>query len=150
MREIFLAPEPMRDRELCLRLLSTSPDQPSSYIHTYHFGMYLDGVPEIVGDIDLRLGDDSDLLLYSGQVGYGVDPQFRGRHLASRSLQLLLPLARRHGFRELWITCDPDNFASRRSCERLGAVFQGIVAIPARHEFYALGLRHKCRYRLKL
>ncbi len=146
---VSLSPEPMRDGELFLELVGTSPHQSIHFIHAYHFGMFLDGVEEMVGDIDLRLGDDNEVRLYAGHIGYAVDPRFQGRQLASRSLRLLLPLARRHGFRELWITCDPDNIASQRTCERVGAVFHDIVEIPSRHQLYALGLRQKHRYRLR-
>ena len=36
-------------------------------------------------------------------------------------MRLLLPLARRHGLQTVWITCNPDNWASRRTCELAGA-----------------------------
>jgi len=38
---------------------------------------------------------------------------------------------------ETWITCNPDNLASRRTCERLGAIFVDTLG-------------SKCRYRLDL
>lgn len=147
---VFLDPEPMRDGELFLSMLGTTPDDSKHYVHTYHFGIFLDGVPEMVGDIDLRVNNERDLVRYAGHIGYAVDPLFRGRQLASRSLRLLFPLARRHGFRELWITCDPENIASQRTCLRAGAVWHETVEIPPRHELYALGLRQKHRYRLRL
>ena len=145
-----LSLESMLDDDLSLRLISTTPHYARSYLTAYHFGMFLEGRSQPVGDIELRLGNDLDLKLYSGHIGYAVDPEFRGQRLAARSLLLLLPLARRHGFRELWITCDPDNYASRRTCERSGAVLQEVVAIPTSHLLYRLGLRHKCRFLRKL
>jgi tagatose 1,6-diphosphate aldolase len=62
----------------------------------------------------------------------------------------VLPLARRHGFRELWITCNPDNVASRRTCERLGAELIDIVDVPRDNAVYGPGSERKCRYRLAL
>lgn len=143
--EVFLDPGVMREGQLSLQLLGTSPSQGSQSMHTYHFAMMLDGEAQMVGDIDLRLREDP----LAGHIGYAVEPAFRGRQLAARSLRLLLPLARRHGFQYLWITCDPENLASRRICERLGATLVEVVDIPSGHELHALGLRHKCRYRLR-
>ena len=140
MIQEFLPHGPLRDGDLQLRALSLNPTDPP----TYRFGMFVDRRP--VGSIDLRLGEDE----LGGQIGYGVHPSHRGQGLAERSLRLLLPLARRHGFEHLWITCDPDNLASRRTCEKAGAVLQEIVDIPTHHEMYARGHRQKCRFRLAL
>lgn len=148
-RTILQAPltlDSMQDGDLSLRLVSTTPHYARNYLRAYHFGMFLAGESEPVGDIELRLGDDLDLTLYTGHIGYAVEPEFRGQRLAARSLLLLLPLARRHGFREIWITCDPDNHASRRTCEWSGAILQDVVAIPPHHPLYHQGLRHKCRF----
>ena len=140
----------MRDGSLRLELVGTDPHDARLYLRCYYFEMFLEGVPERVGEIELRLREDRDTLLYLGQVGYSVEPEYRGQRLASRSLRLLKPLARRHNLRELWITCDPDNVASRRTCEQAGAVFVETVTLPGTHDLYAVGLRQKCRYRLRL
>ena len=50
----------------------------------------------------------------------------------------------------LWITCNPDNLASRRTCERLGAKLVETVPIPKTHTFYQRGERAKCRFLLEL
>jgi tagatose 1,6-diphosphate aldolase len=104
----------------------------------------------MAGGVGLRVGYTAELELYSGHIGYHVYPPARGRHLAERACRLLLNLARRHEMSELWITCNPDNFASRRTCERLGAQFVETVLIPADHPFYLRGERAKCRYLLRL
>jgi tagatose 1,6-diphosphate aldolase len=61
---------------------------------------------------------------------------------------LLLPLARSHGLMTIWITCNPDNFASRRTCELAGATLVEIVDLPEDNDMYQRGERQKCRYRL--
>jgi predicted acetyltransferase len=104
----------------------------------------------IAGSIGLRIGDTEDLRMYLGHIGYGVFAPARGHHYAERSCRLLFNLARMHGLRELWITCNPENVASRRTCERLGAQLVGIVPVPPRHVLYQRGDRHKCRYRMDL
>ena len=109
----------------------------------YHFWMHITDNAElaIAGGINLRIGNQYDLLMYNGQVGYHVYPPARGRHYAERACRLLFPLAIRHAINPLWITCNPDNFASRRTCERLGGKLVEIVPVPPDHSLYARGNR---------
>jgi tagatose 1,6-diphosphate aldolase len=88
--------------------------------------------------------------MYGGHLAYGVHTDFRGHHYASRACRLLLPLAKRHGMSELWITCNPDNLASRRTCELAGGIFIEIVGLPEDIDMYQEGERQKCRYRIDL
>jgi tagatose 1,6-diphosphate aldolase len=104
----------------------------------------------IAGTISLRISDDENTRLYYGHVGYLVFPPARGHRYAERSLRLLLPLARRHGLRELWITTNPENVPSRRTCERLGGEYVETIDLPRHHPLYQRGERRKVRYRLDL
>lgn len=104
----------------------------------------------IVGAISFRVGSSHSIEYYYGHVGYHVYPAARGRRYAERACQLLLPLARAHGFKTLWITCNPDNLASRRTCEHLGAMLIEVVAVPPGNPLYSRGECVKCRYRLDL
>jgi RimJ/RimL family protein N-acetyltransferase len=104
----------------------------------------------IGGTISLRTSNDANTRLYYGHVGYHVFPPARGRRYAERSVRLLLPLARRHGMNELWITTNPENTPSRRTCERLGCELVEIVELPPGHPLRERGERRKCRYRLPL
>lgn len=102
----------------------------------------------IAGGIGLRIGHNEDIELYYGHIGYHVYPPSRGHHYAERACRLLLPLAKYHGVSPLWITTNPDNLASRRTCERLGAEMVEVVNVPPGHPLYLRGERRKCRYRL--
>ncbi|MCS7033523.1 MAG: GNAT family N-acetyltransferase [Phycisphaerae bacterium] len=104
----------------------------------------------IAGGCSLRISEAPEVQRYFGNVGYHVFPPARGRRLAERACRLLLPLARAHGLRQLWITCNPDNWASRKTCERLGARLIDIVALPPQNILYQRGEREKCRYLLEL
>jgi tagatose 1,6-diphosphate aldolase len=108
------------------------------------------GQDEAIGSIELRIGNTERILMYLGHIGYGVSPPHRGHRYAARACRLLLPLARSHGFESLWITCNPDNLASRRTCEILGAKLVEIVELPRDTSIYAGFERQKCRYRLDL
>ncbi len=135
-------------------------DTSAGRVPQYHFWMRIRpdaGIPEstlppvrIAGGIGLRIGKSRNVEMYYGHMGYHVYPPARGRRYAERSCRLLFPLARAHGIKTLWITCNPDNFASRRTCERLGGVLVSIVAVPEDDPLYHRGDREKCRYRISL
>jgi tagatose 1,6-diphosphate aldolase len=134
-----------------LWLAQFHPGDPlKSHVPDYEFYMKSAGSPETAGRISLRIGTNEFIRLYAGHIGYEVFPQWRGRHFAERAVRLLVPLAREHGLSELWITCNPENGASRRTCERLGAVLAGIVELPPGSDMYDRGERRKCRYRLSI
>lgn len=123
-------------------------------IPAYHFWMRLNPAYhppiEIAGGIGLRIGTNSNIDLYFGHIGYHVYPLARGHHYAERSCRLLFPLARAHGYHTIWITCNPDNIASRRTCERLGGIMTDIVTLPEDNVLYKQGDREKCRYRIEI
>jgi len=147
----FYDPGRLIDAELSLSLVETCPGDPyRNYVPAYRFRMMVDGHPQEVGRIELRVGNTDHIILYAGHIGYRVLPLYRGHHYAARSCLLLLPLARRHGLNPLWITCNPDNYASRRTCELVGATFVEIVDLPKDTEMYQMGEQQKCRYRLDL
>ncbi len=146
-------------RQTLLDFLKIAPggNQPANERNrapAYHFWMrllpqYEPPVP-IAGGLNLRIGDSFELRTYFGNIGYAVYPPARGRHLAERACRLLFPIARRHGMRELWITTNPENVASRRTCERLGGVFVDVVDVPRDNVLYERGEKRKCRYRMPI
>jgi tagatose 1,6-diphosphate aldolase len=142
---------PLRDRDLWLELKAREPENPvRGWVASYRFAMRIDGVDHAVGRLGFRIGCSLTIERYAGHLGYEVSPAFRGHRLAERSCRLVLPLARLHGFQELWITCNPDNWPSRRTCERLGANLVDVVDVPRDSDLYAPGSERKCRYLLSL
>lgn len=145
----FQDPGILTDGGLTLRLAKTVRGDPArELVPTYHFEMLAGGPP--AGAIRFRAQTNSDIELYAGHFGYNVHPEFRGRRYAERACRLLLPFAAAHGITTLWITCNPENAASRRTCERLGATLVEVVTIPEGSGMYRKGDRFKCRYRLDL
>ena len=141
----------LRDRDLWLELRAREPENPArGWVPAYRFAMRLDGVDHAVGRLGFRVGTTHTIERYAGHLGYEVSPAYRGNRLAERSCRLILPLARRHGFHELWITCNPDNWPSRRTCERLGAELIDTVDVPRDSDVFAPGSERKCRYLLAL
>jgi predicted acetyltransferase len=146
---IFIEPGKLQDGELLLVLdRYQMADPEKEWVPTYHFNMVLEGASGVIGGINLRIGNPDRIVLYRGHIGYSVNPEYRGHHFAARSVRLLVPLAAAHGLNPVWITCDPDNLASRRTCELAGAEFVEIIDIPSDEEMYQRGIRQKCRYRL--
>jgi len=125
-------------------------DAASGICPTYHFWMRDHDNPALpmAGAIALRVGGVEDADFYYGHLGYHVFPPHRGRHFAERSVRLMLPLALRHGMDAVWITCNPENTPSRRTCQRLGAELVETVMVPADHPLARRGEHFKCRYRL--
>jgi predicted acetyltransferase len=147
----FLDPGLLIDDDLELILAENIPANPIiDYVPAYRFKMRINHQEKDGGHIDLRVGNNFRLVMYCGHIAYAVEPENRGHHYAARASKLLLPLARKHGMQTLWITCNPDNFASRRTCELAGAVFVEIVDLPEDIDMYLEGERKKCRYRLDL
>ena len=108
------------------------------YIYKHH-GLHK------MGYVSLRLGE-SPSLYYLGHIGYRIDPPFRGQGYARQACELIRPLIREHGLRSVVITTDPDNIASRRTCERLGCVLESIVTVPDEYRVLCSGSESKCRY----
>jgi RimJ/RimL family protein N-acetyltransferase len=102
---------------------------------------------QIAGGIGLRIGHTPDIELYLGHIGYNVQPFARGNHYAERACRLLRPLALAHQMGPIWITCNPDNIPSRRTCERLGCKLVETLPLPADHALRQRGDREKLRFR---
>ncbi len=143
----MLDPGDLRDGDLRLVLESFGP-HPIHKAPTYSFRMTHGETGGEMGSIRLRVGSTPHLERYAGHIGYGVHEAHRGHRYAARSVRLLIPLARRVGLDPLWITCDPENAASRRCLELAGAQFVEIVDVPADCIIFQSGHPRKCRYRL--
>ncbi|HME54428.1 MAG TPA: GNAT family N-acetyltransferase [Candidatus Lokiarchaeia archaeon] len=116
-------------------------------VPAYHFKITLHRQAEKIGRVDLRIGYMEKLVLYGGHIGYGIDEAFRGHGYAAKACNLIKQVAVDHHMDVLWITCNPDNVASRQTCENIGCEFIEIVDLPPDNDQYRRGERQKCRYR---
>jgi predicted acetyltransferase len=147
----FHDPGKLIDKDLELVLVEKYPGDPAiGYVPAYKFRMTLVGQDKEIGHIELRVGSTNHIVMYGGHMGYGVVPEHRGHRYAARACRLLLALAASHALETIWITCNPDNTASRRTCELAGAELVEIVDLPEDTDMYREGERRKCRYRLDL
>ena len=147
----FIHLDRLVDGDLELVLVKEHPGDPSNgKVPTYYFNMAPVDGDEMLGVIVLRVGNNHDIIMYLGHVGYEVKPEHRGHHYAARSVKLLLPLAKQHHLNPLWITTNPDNHASRRTCELAGATLVEIVYLPKSYKAHQERARQRCRYRIDL
>ena len=136
----------LTDGTIDLRIDEKVPADPSKgHVPAYHYTIVRHGTAETIGIIRLRVGHVPSLLT-SGHIGYAVEEGHRGHRYAARACLLLARVARAHGLNPVIITCDPENVASRRTCERIGASLRGTYEVPTDHEMYRAGRRKVCRY----
>lgn len=144
--EFYRDPLPL-DGDLSL-VLSDSVEAPASGfgVPMYTFEMRHAVTSARMGRIRLRVGWNETVIKFAGQIGYLVEPSYRGHHYAERACRLIAPLARRHEMDSLWITCQPDNVASRRTLERLGAQLVATLDVPEAYPLDAGVIRQKACY----
>lgn len=144
---MFLDTEFLKTEEIFLKLDHTVEEK-DDWLPTYHFKICLPDGTE-TGVCDLRIGH-SEGVYYGGNIGYRVEEPFRGRRYAGKACLLLLQLAKRHDMEYLYITCNPENAASRKTCEYAGGTLEGIVDVPEGNDMYQRGEKQKCIYRFAL
>jgi predicted acetyltransferase len=143
----LLYPGELRDEDLELVLAAFAP-HPVHKVPACQFRMVHTVAREELGTVNLRIGSSRHIELFAGHIGYAVHPSHRGHRYATRSIRLLVPLARRLGIDPLWITCDPENRASRRTLELAGAELVEIIDVPEDCVIWQTGHPRKCRFRL--
>ena len=101
------------------------------------------------GKISIRIGDNAHSY-YNGHLGYEVDEAHRGKGYALRACKLVLPIARAHGMRRVYLTCEASNTPSRKTIEALGAELLETTAIPESCFFWRPRMELYCIYRLEI
>ena len=138
----------LRNDEIFLKLVKAEKSKSKQrWAPCYLFKICLsDGGAEI-GLCDFRIGN-TEKLYFGGNIGYRVYEPYRGFHYAAKACLLLFELAKKHKMPYLYITCNPDNFASRRTCEYAGATLESIIDLPEDNDMYLIGERKKCIYKV--
>jgi len=140
----------IRGEDIDLAIALKAPGIESQHIvPSYIYDIVLHGTYVVVGKIDVRIGWNRNLY-YRGQIGYSVEKRYRGNGYAAKACRLVRRVAAAHGMETLLITCNPDNAASRRTCENIGAVLLEVVDLPPDNEMFLEGERRKCIYEWRL
>ena len=119
-------------------------EQPNSgFFQFYRFDINADG--NWAGFIHVWIGY-SIKIHYCGQIGYGINEQFQNRGYMTKACLAIKPFLRKCGFKHVLITNDVNNTASRRVCEKIGAVLIETVDTPTWTGMYGEGQRRTCIY----
>lgn len=117
---------PEVDREHFRRMVAARPRalEPGSF-GRYEWLIYLQGIDPPVGWASLRIGERSTS---TGEVGYSVAQEYRGRGIATEALLALCDDAfDRVRLRRIRAYCVPENAASRAVLHRVGFEEDGIL-----------------------
>lgn len=140
------APDDLAAGQVRLRFVQIFPgDAPRGFVPYYHFRILIAGNLD-VGHINFRVGDTEHVQLCAGHIGYEIAAAFRGHGFARQACEALSPFVRSF-YPAVTITCDPDNHASKRTIEQLGARFVDEVSVPPEDRHNEGGSRTKHRYR---
>lgn len=124
----------------------TEGNPEKNWVPAYHFNI-CDLYGNVMGKCDLRVGY-SDRLYYGGHIGYTVNEEYRGNRYAAKACKLLFSLAKKHGMDYVYITCVPENIASKKTCESLNGEFLGIKELPEDNDMrISQGKTHVCVFK---
>jgi len=108
----------------------------------YHYNIYRCDSQVPVGRCDYRCINNEENY-YAGNIGYMIYQVYRGNHYAYLAAKLLCDLAVALKARKLYITCSPENIASFKTIEKLGAEFIEEREVPKNHYLYTQGEKIK-------
>lgn len=127
-----------------------SEKEASDGVACVYYDICLHNRHKVIGSIDLRL-TMNEMMYYYGHIGYNILKKYQGHHYAYQACKLLLDIAKEeYHLKELIITCNPDNIASYKTIEKLGATLKEVAEVPNDHELYQKGDRYKCIFNIKL
>ena len=82
---------------------------------------------QVVGRISFRHKLTKQLREHDGNIGYAVRPNKQGKGYASEMLKQLLVKVKKLGYKKVLITCDEDNYGSRKVVEHNKATLEKIA-----------------------
>lgn len=131
----------LRGSEINLRLNELVKENlTKGYVPSYRYNIVLNDSDVVVGLIDIRIGYMTNLF-YGGHIGYRIEKEYRGNKYAKKACELIFEIAKSYDLEKIYITCDPNNIASRKTCEALDLNYIGLVDLPVNNEMYLEGKR---------
>ena len=80
-----------------------------------------------IGHVNIRHRLNEYLEKYGGHIGYAVRPSARGKGYGDQMLKFSIPFIKQLGLKEVLITCDKDNMASRKIIENNGGIYENEI-----------------------
>ena len=115
----------------------------------YQYDIYLYNSNTQVGRCDYRLLNNIENY-YAGNIGYMIYQSYRGNHYSYKAALLLLKIAKDFHIKSLYITCSPENVASRKTILQLNGNFIEKTSVPKGHFLRSQGEDIKEIYLIRL
>ena len=100
---------------------------------------------ETIGVCAIRLAQTNENY-YLGNIEYEIYERYRGNNYASMATKLMANVSKYYDVCDLKITANPDNLASIKTIEKLGAKFIELGKIPENNQLYKRGERYVSIY----
>jgi predicted acetyltransferase len=143
-----IPPKGLAFGNITLRFVRVVPGEPlRGFVPAFHFRI-VSRIGLDVGHINFRVGDTEHVRLCAGHIGFEIAELFRGNGYALQACRAVAPFVRSI-YPSVLITCDPDNVASRRTIERLGAAFVDEITVPAKDPHYLRNSRSRTKRRYR-
>jgi predicted acetyltransferase len=124
-----------------IQQLSDGVGLPEGYVPTTEWWMINDN-GDIVGTVRLRHYLSDRNMQEGGHIGYDISPRFRGQGIGTVILRMALGKAMEFGLKDVLLTCDFDNAASRRIIETNGGKFENeIISEDSQKPVYRYWIR---------
>lgn len=133
---------------LTLKLIETCVGD-DRIIPFYYYEVYLNSKSSAIGKISIRIGHNEHSY-FNGNVGYEIDEAFRGNGYAKTAVMMTYSVARFHGMTHLIISCDEDNYSSKRVINKLGGIHIETILPPKNYVFYYEGIPKHSIYRIDI
>lgn len=116
-------------------------------VKTILFDIYVPSIDRVVGRVEYRFEEAKELKYY-GNIGYVVYLPYRGNNYAYQATQMLIKIIKERypEIHEIYITCNPDNLASKKTIEKFDVTYLGCIKVEKKHELYRLGDKEKDIY----
>jgi len=138
-------------KEIDLKLFNKNAgDISKGFSPEYKFQILLHDTNIVIGHINVRIGEDEKVVKYIGHIGYGVDKSYRGNKYAAKACRIVRNVFNDHSMDRVIITCNPDNHASRKTCELIETTLIEIIDIPNTSNLYTPKETQNSRFEWKI
>lgn len=115
-----------------------------------HYSFFIMLGNKRIGVCSLSLGYH-EMTPIHGHIGYTIDEGYRGYGYSYYALQMILNLAREHGYERVLMTSDPKNLSSINSILKVGGkLIKEAFLVPKDHIYYVLGITYLNLYEITL
>lgn len=115
---------------------------------SYIYDIFLNNRHCRIGSAEFRLSNFSEYEVL-GNLGYKIDKAFQNNGYGTRTLALLLKIAKQNNLKEVRITTLENNEISKHLIEKNNAINLGTIEVPKRSRYYN-SLKRVLAYKINL